>query len=62
MDPIMVVYQAHEETKVVTFRYSESLSSFTAMCREFNYRYEIYCYAEADGRGYRLSARWPAEA
>ena len=61
MDPIMLVYQAHGETKVVTFKYSESLSQFAAMCRAFNYRYEIYSYAEEDGKGYRLSVRWPAD-
>lgn len=61
MDAIMLVYQAHEETKVVTFKYSESLASFTAMCREFDYPYEVYGYSKVQGQGYVLSARWPAK-
>ena len=61
MDPIMLVYQAHDETKVETFKYSESLASFTAMCREFEYPYEVYAYSRVNGMGYVLSRRWPAQ-
>lgn len=57
----MLVYKMGEETKVVTFKHSESLVSFTAMCREFEYPYEIYAYNKVCGMGYILSQRWPAK-
>ena len=58
MDPIMLVYQARDETKVETFKYSESLASFTAMLRDFNHPYEIYKYSEE--YGYQRTVRWTA--
>ncbi len=61
MDPIMLVYKMGEETKVVTFKHSESLASFTAMCRDFGYPCEVYFYNKVSGMGYVLTTRWPAQ-
>ena len=59
MEPIMLVYKMDDKVVVMTMEHNGTLAAMVAMCREFNYPYEIYAYSEE--YGFQRTVRWPAQ-
>ena len=58
MPNYLIIYTNGETTNSCTFEHAENVSSFTAMLRDLEYRYEVYVYM--DDRGYIRSTIYPA--